>query len=155
MEAAVIKAGNIIRIPKGAAYIGSYGKVKQQRQDYVVAVVDGRREAPDGSGEGLLDYTVGAGDDWRTVNEGSVTLLDSDVHRLTVGKRQIRGGGWGGWAASYTTKGKCSCGRQCWQNGSTAREVRRHWREHIIALADTAYRERELAAVARDLAENR
>lgn len=148
----MIRAGNIIRVRKGAAVsVAAHGgmQVKRQRQDYVAVVYSARIPA-DGMDEAVVTFWVG--EDLRDVNEGSVDLLDDGVHELRAGRRQVVGGSpVRGGGNVYTTRGSCSCGRRCWENGSTARDVRQNWRSHIVGLADPEYREHELAALQRDL----
>jgi hypothetical protein len=145
----MIRAGNIIRVRKGAAVHHGNGEVKRQRQDYVTVVYSARIPA-DGMDEAVVAFEVG--DDLRDVNEGSVDVLDDRVHLLRVGNRQVRGGApIRGGGLSYTTKGSCSCGRRCWVNGSTARDVRQRWRDHITGLVDPVHGEYERAALQRDL----
>lgn len=158
----MIERGNIIRIPKGAPYVGDGAVVKRQRSAYV-AVVDsasqssGRLRWEDdlldaaGASTGrMLHYTVG--DDYRSVAESSVELLDDGDHTLSVGRSQVVGGSpIRGGGNFYTTEGRCKCGRRCWSNGSTKRDVIQKHRDHVLALAESALRESELGYTARDV----
>lgn len=146
----MIRAGNIVRVRKGAA-VAVGREVKRQRQDYVAVVYCASIPA-DGMNEAVVTFVVG--DDYRDVNEGSVELLDDGVHELHVGGRRITGGSpIRGGGNHYTTEGECSCGRRFKSNGQTAREVRARFREHVLWLADPKWRELEQGYIARDVAD--
>jgi hypothetical protein len=157
----MIERGNIVRIPRGTPYVGSSG-VRRQARTYVAVVesatvASGRLrwedellDAAETAGLRLVHYVVG--EDYRSVAETTVELLDDGDHALKVGRSQVVGGSpIRGGGNFYTTRGSCSCGRRCWSNGSTKRDVERNWREHVLALADPEERERELGYVARDV----
>jgi xanthine dehydrogenase molybdopterin-binding subunit B len=140
-----IQRGNVVLIPKGtpvtfsedpfeASDAGRRRPMRFTRRDHVT-LIDHAAATDTDHGEPTVGYAQGQ--EWRWVPARCARVLDTDNHSLRVHPRQVRGGGWGGWAASYMTSGSCACGHE-FRKLESAVAVRQAHKEHLQRLAQAA-----------------
>lgn len=130
-----IKAGAIIRVPKGTAFAGpndTYEKRERKTRKDQVVVVEYAFE------DGTVGFSKGSSSGWYFVDKTVVELLVNEPHEVTY-NTHVAGGGWGGWDRVYRTKARCTCGAR-WPESRHTDNLKRedcedYYRDHLARVA--------------------